>query len=384
MKAVKEQVTASFSLTDLPGILNDVTSNVEVGRGGGSGISPREVLRYALFAYGLPPGHVFQSKIEGLTGYAELYTDPSNIDKAVAEFVNPDVASPEKAEERALGRRPGTPRTVRPAGVSVSVLNGNAVQGSAAEARALLRERGFKTVEPINPATANAPSQNYWHTTVYYDPEKKRARAGARLLADAFGDAAPVKGIPPTLKPLAMNAMTVAVVGKTFHNRLAPAPIDKTPPKQPPVVRRDPAETLGMLRKAQRRVPFRLQVPTILERFSDPDSTMPIRVYSMAGHPSVRQVFRLSSGIDYWGIQQTNWEDAPILDKPNTTRFLKGPGGKRRRFDFYFNGPHMHMIVLRENEASYWVINTLSDALSNDTMLAIAKGLRPLPKKKQK
>jgi LCP family protein required for cell wall assembly len=382
MKAMKEQVASSFSITDLPGLLNTITSNVEVGRGGGSGISPREVLRYALFAYGLPPGHVFQSKIDGIEGYAQLYTDQSNIDSAVAEFLHPDVSSPEKAEEKVLGRRPGTPKTVRPAAVSVSVLNGNSVQGSAAEARALLRERGFHTVEPINPATANAPNQNYWHTTIYYDPAKKKAKAGARLLANSFGDAAPVKGIPPTLKPLQFNAMTVAVVGKTFHNRLAPAPVDKTPPKAPPVVRKDTAETLGMLRKAQRRMPFRLQVPTVLERYSDPDSSMPIRVYSMGGHPSVRQVFRLSSGIDYWGIQQTNWEDAPILDKPNTTRFLKGPHG-RRRYDFYFNGPHMHMIVLRENDASYWVINTLSDALSNETMLAIARGLRPVPQKKK-
>ena len=42
------------------------------------------------------------------------------------------------------------------------------------------------------------------------------------------------------------------------------------------------------------------------------------------------------------------------------------------------------MIVLRENGASYWVINTLSDALSNETMIAIARGLRPVPQKKKK
>ena len=42
------------------------------------------------------------------------------------------------------------------------------------------------------------------------------------------------------------------------------------------------------------------------------------------------------------------------------------------------------MIVLRENGASYWVINTLSDALSNETMLAIAKGAPPGAQKKKK
>jgi hypothetical protein len=31
---------------------------------------------------------------------------------------------------------------------------------------------------------------------------------------------------------------------------------------------------------------------------------------------------------------------------------------------------------------SYWVVNTLVDSLSNETMIAIAKGLSPLNQKK--
>jgi hypothetical protein len=51
-----------------------------------------------------------------------------------------------------------------------------------------------------------------------------------------------------------------------------------------------------------------------------------------------------------------------------------------RQYDLYFNGPHLHMVVLRAGGASYWVVNTLLDSMSNETMLAIAKGLRPLHK----
>jgi hypothetical protein len=36
--------------------------------------------------------------------------------------------------------------------------------------------------------------------------------------------------------------------------------------------------------------------------------------------------------------------------------------------------------VLRDNGATYWVVNTLLNSLSNETMLAIARGLRPLPR----
>jgi hypothetical protein len=36
------------------------------------------------------------------------------------------------------------------------------------------------------------------------------------------------------------------------------------------------------------------------------------------------------------------------------------------------------MIVLYKGGTGYWVVNTLRDELSNETMLAIAKGLQPL------
>ena len=40
------------------------------------------------------------------------------------------------------------------------------------------------------------------------------------------------------------------------------------------------------------------------------------------------------------------------------------------------------MIVLRQGGVSYWVVNSLLDNISNETMIAIAKGLRPLSAKK--
>jgi hypothetical protein len=57
----------------------------------------------------------------------------------------------------------------------------------------------------------------------------------------------------------------------------------------------------------------------------------------------------------------------------NFTRTLGG-----RRYELYYSGPRLHMVVLRTKNASYWVLNTLLDRLSNETMIAIAKGLRPL------
>jgi hypothetical protein len=46
--------------------------------------------------------------------------------------------------------------------------------------------------------------------------------------------------------------------------------------------------------------------------------------------------------------------------------------------ELHSSGQRLHMVVLRTPKATYWVVNTLLDALSNETMVAIAKGLRPL------
>ena len=99
----------------------------------------------------------------------------------------------------------------------------------------------------------------------------------------------------------------------------------------------------------------------------------PIRMYQInKDHKAIRMVFR-NGGNEYWGVQETDWKDAPALAKPTFTQKIKG-----RTYDMYYSGKHLHMIVLRQGDARYWVVNTLLDKLSNETMIAIAKGLKPL------
>jgi uncharacterized protein len=89
-------------------------------------------------------------------------------------------------------------------------------------------------------------------------------------------------------------------------------------------------------------------------------------------HKAVRLVYRMGAN-EYWGVQMTDWEDAPILGDKRHSRRIKG-----RTYDLYYDGPKLHMVVVRTKHARYWVINTLLDRLSNETMLAIAKGLKPM------
>jgi LCP family protein required for cell wall assembly len=375
VKAFKGQVQASFGPTALPKVVNAITNNVEVAQGGGQDVEGRTVLSYALFAYGLPRGHVFQTKIEGLEGFAELTTASENLTRAIQTFSHPDVESPEKATAVALGERIKRSAPA-PRDTTITVLNGNGVDGSATNAGFLLGERGYQILTPPNGLPANAPRFDYFRTQVYYDPSARRSREAAQKVANLFASAE-LKRLPADISQLANGAMLTVVVGQTFHNSLASAPIDQTPRREKANVIFAPSAARDLLRERRDRVPFPLMVPTIIERSSWTDRTMPVRMYWIdpgEKHKAVRLVYGMGSN-EYWGVQMTDWEDAPVLADKSHTRRIKG-----RIYDLYYDGAKLHMVVLRTKHARYWVINTLLDRLSNETMLAIAKGLKPLPR----
>jgi LCP family protein required for cell wall assembly len=373
LKALKQQISSQLSLDTLFAIVNAVEKNVVVGRGGGSALDPQTLKDYIYFAHGLPSGHVFQSRIQDLTGYAELSAPQSSIDAAVRDFMNPDVQAPEKARDVAFGIKHRT-RAPKPQQVSTTVLNGNGIAGSAANAAYELGQRGYKIVLPATGTPQNAPTFSYFHTAVFYDATQPRAKAAAGQIANLFGDA-DVKPLPATLATLANGAMATVVVGQTFHGSIAPAPVDQTPKREPPAVTLEPSLSRSLLLGVRRRVRFRLELPRFVANGSRTAYDLPIRVYNIKkGYRAVRLTFSTSEA-DYWGIEETNWDEAPSLADANFTQRIRG-----RTFSLYYSGPHLHMVVLRENGATYWVVNTVLDALSNETMLAIARGLQPLPK----
>jgi LCP family protein required for cell wall assembly len=372
VQAFREAITSGFSPTKVPDIVDTITDNVEVGVPGGKPLSRKTVWSYALFAYELREGHTFQSKIDfscyGENDFAELHVPQECLDRAVREFANPDVEAPDKATDVALGRKPAAAKAPAPRETTVVVLNGNGVAGAAANGSYLLGQLGYNTLPPQNGAEANAPTTDYLTTKVYFG-EAPKAKAAADKLAKVLGEA-DVEPLPFDLEPLAGDAMTTVVLGRTFEGELAPAPVDQTPKKQAPQVyeTNDAAAAVATLRG---KVRLRLQAPRRLPKgFVVSDGSAP-RAYKLANHPAVRVTF--TNGIDYFGLQITNWEDAPALAGATKTVKLGG-----RTFDLHYSGPTLRMVVLREGETSYWVVNTLLNTLSNETMLSVARSLRPL------
>jgi LCP family protein required for cell wall assembly len=384
LRAIRDQVARSFDPLELPKIVSDIAHNVEVGSK--NGFSDTTVLSWALFAATLPPGHIFQNYISDVAGVnvggaQELTASSYTISNAIARFLNPNLGASKAAGDAALRVRVAIRSTAAPppSRTTVTVLNGNGVAGAAAVASSLLAARGYRTVLPADGAAANAPSYTYLHSRVYYDPRRPGAQAAATRLAGLLAPAI-VEPLPAVRSLLSLDpgAMVVAIVGQTFHGRLA-APRSAAPAQPqyvPPQTRYDPAVALALLRPLAAKVPFTLDSPAVLERSSQPD-TYPgdadARLYWIdSHHRAVRLVFVTGAG-EFWGIEETDLPSPPILEAPSFSRYVGG-----RRLQFYYAGKNLHMIVLRDGAASYWVVNTLLNSLSSETMIAIARGLQPV------
>ena len=86
VRSFREQVSTSFSPFKVPSLVNAITSNIEVAEGGHK-LQGKQVYNYALFAYGLPAGHVFQDKIDNVVCGLGCSASQDEIQKAVQDVL---------------------------------------------------------------------------------------------------------------------------------------------------------------------------------------------------------------------------------------------------------------------------------------------------------
>ena len=73
----------------------------------------------------------------------------------------------------------------------------------------------------------------------------------------------------------------------------------------------------------------------------------------------------------YYGIQGTTWRTPPFLDKPTSTKEVRG-----RRLLLFGSGRRLRFVAWKTPRALYWVSNTLRMSLTNDQMVGVARSLR--------
>ena len=75
----------------------------------------------------------------------------------------------------------------------------------------------------------------------------------------------------------------------------------------------------------------------------------------------------------YYGLSGTNWKDPPILKNPSGYRTIDG-----REYMLFYERERLRLVAWQTSKGSYWVNNTLTHALDEDEMLAVATSTREL------
>jgi LCP family protein required for cell wall assembly len=388
LDALKDRLSTSLSLFQIPQLIGALKHNVEVARGGSNGTPTiSEIQSYVGLGYHLKPGHMFRVNIENLQDCgafnAQICAAQSDINAAVDSFMHPDVSLPTRANDSALGIKSKAPKQapIKRAQITTLVLNGTTIGGLARDTSFKLAEAGFHTVQLPTTVSADTPTPTYTANYVYYDSVQPNAQAAAVQLKVAMGASTRVAPLPARLATFAQeagNPLVIVAVGTAFGGEIVnpEAHVVQVQPRQAPNVSSYYSATLSALEQFKAKVRFRIMVPHVIERSSRLSSLEPVRVFKPAPHThELALTYVTGAGNVYWNVIETNWKHAPILAHSTQTRRIAG-----RKYRLFTTGGHIHMIVLYKGGSTYWVVNTLRDELSNETMIAIAKGLQPLAK----
>ena len=130
---------------------------------------------------------------------------------------------------------------------------------------------------------------------------------------------------------------------------------------------------------AETKLPFPVYFPKYIVRggrYWDGYSTDAPRTYDLFGakrrkYRAYRMVTEAPGIGEYYGVQGTDWKDAPILDSPSEEREVDG-----RKLLLFRDGTRLRLVGWRTKRAAYWVSNTLLRSLTNSQMIEIARSLR--------
>ena len=239
----------------------------------------------------------------------------------------------------------------------------------------LLRSAATTSSSPLPNATGNAPSFDYFHSTVYWNPQIKQSQAAARSVAKLFAPA-DVKRVTPDGRA-ARERRDARRRRRYQRSRARSRPLRPRGCRRPASPRtwsRIPYDTSGPLPPLRRRSAFKLDVPTVIESSSAPDRVRAaVRLSDPQGE---RRRFGSSSARP---AAPTGVSSRPTGRTPRcSATAASATCSAGRTYDFYYGGAKLHMIVLRADRGDVLGRQLAPRHLSNETMIAIAKGLKPL------
>lgn len=397
LSGLKKQVSQSSKRNSIPTLFKVLRDNTNIVTGGDNEVPARVIYDYMRLATSLSSKDVYQIEFEGgsdFVGEASVVTfDPAKLKAAVDAFLAPNAKAREATADQLVGKQaptaeattgakapaePAKPAAPDPSTVSVKVLNGSGIGGAAGTMAGKLTGAGYK----VDPNQANADNANYASTQVLY------ANDAAIPAAEALAAKIPGASTGPKDASNGFSTQLLVIVGKTGTDvKVAgagnvigaddgptggvTAAGNTVPEKSSADVFTDPElAQVEFLEVQSKRLP--IMYPTVHPTGTSYEGAFGYRlVHGRTDEDAYRLVGKLPSGIDFWGLQGTTWANPPILEDPTRTVDRKG-----RTYRLYFNGTKLHMVAWTQGVGTYWVANTVLDKLSNETMLAIADGVR--------
>jgi len=147
------------------------------------------------------------------------------------------------------------------------------------------------------------------------------------------------------------------------------------------------ASNVAAEKAAVRGIPFTAEFPTVQDLSG---SAVPVSaqcttqveacvrdylIHAPGGkaYPIYDEVFSNGQLGQFYEVQGTTWTDAPLFADPNQTLPLGA-----RTYELYYDGSQLQTVAWHEYGAWYWVHNTLSNAVDNGELLAVAEQTKPL------
>ncbi len=348
---VKAQSLKWGNFTKIPELADAFASNTT------SDIGRSDVLSLTKFILAVDRDRIYQAQAPiQETGGNYLVVSEEQLPQIVEAFQSPEFSEP----------APPVPETEAPEALSadtrqmaVEILNGNGVDGAASEAAQILAQHGCTSV-----AVSGNAASSYETSKVFY---AEGNRTAAAELATLF-EPCEIESMPADLQT---SAHMVLVVGNSFEG--APAVAQ---PGDQPNLHFDPDSEAGWddWQEADAEVPFDVQKPTSFPVEFEYVDFHPYEIDDGNGNalPALKVVVQDQIG-DYWGIMQTTFTDAPLLEQPSVERNVEG-----RDLRFFYTGGNLRYLAWQDDDVVFWISNSLQDSLSEEVMINLALSFKPV------
>ncbi len=406
LREFKRRLDVGSLGTSIPTLVTDLSDNIKILSKPGHALGFRQLGGYAKLLSSIPRRNLVQVKVEGRSytnsaGASVVSATALDVQQKVQAFLHPNPNAADKIGGRVGGKQVGGPAKPKTGVVpipadklKVVTINGSGQAGIASVSAAALRSGGWKQAATIG---GNAIKPTFTSTAIYY--ATARAKAATARLRLTLGDTLDPQPMPRNRATISADAdqatlaaADVVVVIGSSYNGVSTLPDQPTPDQTyvpaPPKTQPARASDIAFFRAFQKRLGYQARYPTrvpVGSVYGEPIEVgdNPFRVYTLrkrkAGHVTARTALDTSHA---WGIQYTLWTDAPILDEPSKSYCLKDG----RLIRLYANGSQVHRIAVyyggarcKADGVVAWISNSLDNRLTPDTMIAVAKSLRPLP-----